>query len=91
MDWHFYYWLWLAAASIITLILFGFDKNRAKSAGWRVSEATLFFWILAGGFPGGWLGRSLFHHKTQKSIFVFVLIVGTLIHSGLVYWMFLLG
>ena len=25
MDWHLYYWLWLAAASIITLVLFGFD------------------------------------------------------------------
>jgi uncharacterized membrane protein YsdA (DUF1294 family) len=88
MDWHLYYWLWLAAASIITLVLFGFDKNRAKSGGWRVPEATLFFWILIGGFPGGWIGRSLFHHKTQKGIFVLVLVAGTLIHAGLVYWLF---
>ena len=91
MDWHLYYWLWLAAASIITLVLFGFDKNRAKSGGWRVPEATLFFWILIGGFPGGWIGRSLFHHKTQKGIFILVLVAGTLIHAGLVYWLFFRG
>jgi uncharacterized membrane protein YsdA (DUF1294 family) len=42
---------------------------------------------LLGGFPGGWAGRSIFHHKTQKGIFVFVLMVSTLIHIGVGYWL----
>jgi uncharacterized membrane protein YsdA (DUF1294 family) len=91
MDWRIYYWLWIAVASLVTLILFGLDKNRSKSKGWRIPESALFLWILAGGFLGGWLGRALFHHKTQKGIFLFVLIFGTLIHAGLIYWIFLRG
>jgi uncharacterized membrane protein YsdA (DUF1294 family) len=54
-----------------------------------VPEAALHWLALLGGFPGGWLGRSLFRHKTQKGIFTFVLTVGTAIHLALVYWLFL--
>jgi uncharacterized membrane protein YsdA (DUF1294 family) len=54
-----------------------------------VPEIVLHGFALAGGFPGGWLGRSLFHHKTQKVSFAFVLTVSTLIHLGLVYWLFI--
>ena len=83
--WHFYL-LWLALASVITFILYGFDKARAKSHGWRVPEAVLHLWALAGGFVGGWVGRSVFRHKTKKGVFVFVLAVSTLIHIGVGWW-----
>jgi hypothetical protein len=35
MDWRIYYWLWIAVASLVTLILFGLDKNvqKAKAGG----------------------------------------------------------
>jgi uncharacterized membrane protein YsdA (DUF1294 family) len=88
MDWHFY-WIWLAVASSITFLLYGFDKARSKTGGRRVPEAVLHGLALLGGFPGGWVGRSVFHHKTQKGIFVFVLTVSTAIHLGLVYLLFL--
>ena len=88
MDWYFYL-IWLAAASVITFLLYGLDKAQAKRGGRRVPEAALHWLALLGGFPGGWLGRSLFRHKTQKGIFTFVLTVGTAIHLALVYWLFL--
>ena len=86
MGWYFY-WIWLATASVITFLLYGFDKARSKNGGWRVPEIVLHGLALAGGFPGGWVGRSVFRHKTKKGIFVFVLAVSTVIHLVLVYWL----
>jgi uncharacterized membrane protein YsdA (DUF1294 family) len=88
MDWHLYYWIWLAIASGITFILYGFDKSQSKGGGWRVPESILHGLALSGGFPGGWAGRSMFRHKTKKGVFVFVLLVSTAIHLGLVYLLF---
>jgi uncharacterized membrane protein YsdA (DUF1294 family) len=87
MNWH-PYWIWLAAASIITFLLYGCDKFLSKSGGWRVPEVVLHGLALSGGFPGGWLGRSLFRHKTKKWFFLFILIISTLIHLALIYWLF---
>jgi len=83
----YYYLIWLAAASIITFILYGLDKARSKRKGaWRIPENTLHVMALAGGFLGGWLGRSIFDHKTRKGIFVFILVISTLIHVGITWW-----
>ena len=88
MGWKLY-WIWLVIASGITFLLYGFDKARSKNGGWRVPEIVLHGLALAGGFPGGWAGRSVFRHKTKKGIFVFVLVVSTAIHLGLAYWLFI--
>ncbi len=88
MDWQIY-GVWLAISSGITFLLYGFDKAQSKTRGWRVPEVVLHGWALAGGFPGGWAGRSVFRHKTQKGLFVFVLVVSNAIHLGLAYWLFL--
>jgi uncharacterized membrane protein YsdA (DUF1294 family) len=86
MDWQFY-WIWLAIASVLTFLLYGFDKAQSKKRGWRVPEVLLHVLALSGGFPGGWAGRSVFRHKTQKGFFVFVLVVSTAIHLGLWHWL----
>jgi uncharacterized membrane protein YsdA (DUF1294 family) len=87
MGWYLY-WIWLVVASVITFLLYGFDKARSKNGGWRVPEIVLHGLALAGGFTGGWAGRSVFRHKTKKGMFVFVLTVSTALHLGLVYWLF---
>lgn len=86
MVWYIY-GIWLAVISIVTFIFYGFDKARAKSGGWRVPEVTLHWLSLIGGFPGGWAGRSVFRHKTRKGVFLFVLIISTALHAGLIYWL----
>ena len=83
MGWQFCL-IWVAVASAITFLLYGFDKAQSKNGGWRVPEVVLHGLALTGGFPGGWAGRSVFRHKTKKGIFVFVLAVSTVIHLGLV-------
>jgi len=88
MEWKYLYWVWLAALSAITFIVYGFDKSRARNSGRRVPEKVLHWLALAGGFPGGWAGRAVFRHKTQKAFFTFVLGISTLIHLGFIYLLF---
>lgn len=81
------YLIWLAALSLITFSLYGVDKARSKRKGARrVPENTLHLLALLGGFIGGWAGRWLFRHKTKKGIFTFVLILSTVIHAGVIWW-----
>jgi|WetSurMetagenome_2_1015567.scaffolds.fasta_scaffold233320_3 uncharacterized membrane protein YsdA (DUF1294 family) len=86
MVWQIY-GIWIAAASVLTFLLYGFDKAQSKTEGWRIPEAYLHGLALAGGFPGGWAGRAIFHHKTRKGFFVLVLVLSTMIHLGLGYWL----
>jgi uncharacterized membrane protein YsdA (DUF1294 family) len=83
------YLTWLAVASVITFLTYGFDKAQSRMGGSRVPEVVLHGLALSGGFPGGWVGRALFRHKTQKGFFVFVLAVATAIHLGIFYRLFL--
>jgi uncharacterized membrane protein YsdA (DUF1294 family) len=59
--------VWLAIASAITFVLYGWDKNAATNSRRRVSEQTLLWWALLGGWPGAMLAASLFRHKTSKT------------------------
>jgi uncharacterized membrane protein YsdA (DUF1294 family) len=88
MIWEFYV-IWLAVISVITFILYGYDKNQSRTGGQRVPEAALHWLALLGGFSGGWAGRSVFHHRTQKGFFVFVLAISTALHLSLVFWLLL--
>jgi uncharacterized membrane protein YsdA (DUF1294 family) len=54
-----------------------------------VPEIVLHGLALLGGFPGGWLGRAVFRHKTRKPAFIVVLIVSTVVHVAVIYWLFL--
>ena len=80
------YFIWLAAASIITFLFYRYDKVQAKRNGTRVPEKYLHWMALAGGFPGGWLGRSVFRHKTRNGVFLFFLVISTLIHLVFAGW-----
>jgi uncharacterized membrane protein YsdA (DUF1294 family) len=80
--------VWVSAASLVTFGMYGYDKTQAKLGGWRVPEIVLHGLALAGGFLGGWLGRWVFHHKTQKPAFTLVLVASTLIYLGLAFYWF---
>ncbi len=57
---------WFLSISVVTLVLYGFDKARAKSGGFRVPEMVLHSLSLLGGSPGALAGQKIFHHKTAK-------------------------
>lgn len=55
--------------NVITLVLFGIDKLKAKRKKKRISESTLMTLICLGGSVGAWCGMYLFRHKTLKEKF----------------------
>lgn len=61
-----------AVASVATFVAYGVDKRRAGRGGWRVSERTLHWMELAGGWPGGLAGQAVFRHKRRKRAFMVV-------------------
>ena len=60
---------YLLAVNIVTFILYGIDKYKAKKGKWRISEATLLTMAAIGGSIGAWVGMRLWHHKTMHKKF----------------------
>ena len=65
-----FYLLWLCCMSLVTFLVMGSDKRRAKRGARRVPEARLFLLALLGGGVGGFLGMNAFRHKTRHLHFV---------------------
>ena len=65
--------VWIAASyaamSLITLIVYAWDKAAAQAGRWRTSEATLHLLALAGGWPGALLAQHWLRHKSAKRAF----------------------
>lgn len=72
--------------SLVLFLIYGFDKRRAMSGGGRVPEVVLHGLALAGGFAGGWAGRSVFRHKTRHTSFLVILLISTAVHSAFMIW-----
>ena len=60
---------YLLAVNVLTFVVFGVDKRKARQGRWRVPEATLLGLTALGGSIGAWLAMQLFRHKTQKKKF----------------------
>jgi uncharacterized membrane protein YsdA (DUF1294 family) len=79
---------WIGAAALVTFALYGLDKRLAQAGRQpRVPEVMFNLLSLIGGFAGAWLGRAVFHHKTntrEHSGMYLVLIASTLAHCLLI-------
>ena len=62
--------IYLILINIITFVVMGIDKKKAKFGKWRISESALFTLVLLGGGLGGIAGMYVFRHKTKKMRFV---------------------
>lgn len=61
--------LYLIGINVVTFLLYGNDKSRARRHAWRIPEKTLLGAAIIGGSVGALLGMSVFHHKTRKPAF----------------------
>ena len=55
----------LIVLNIVTFLVYGIDKWKAKQGSWRISEATLLILAVIGGSIGALLGMKIWHHKTM--------------------------
>jgi uncharacterized membrane protein YsdA (DUF1294 family) len=58
-----------AVMSVIAFFVYWHDKAAATHGRRRTPEAVLLGLAVLGGWPGAWLARHLFRHKTRKQPF----------------------
>lgn len=51
--------------NIVTFIIYGIDKLKAKKGKWRIPENSLIGLAIIGGSIGAYLGMRVWHHKTM--------------------------
>lgn len=78
------YCAYLVLMSLFTFFLYGKDKKMAEKnhSEVRIKEKTLLWCVCFGGSVGGFLGRILFHHKTNKLYFSFTIYLSLLLQAA---------
>lgn len=79
------YVIYLVFMSLVSIILYGKDKKMAQNNGnaVRIKEKTLLWVVCFGGAIGGFIGRLLFHHKTNKGYFSFTIYLSLLLQIAI--------
>ena len=84
----YYFLVYLAIVSFVSIILTVTDKLRAKKRKYRVPEAVTFLFALLGGSAVMYITMCLIRHKTQKNGFVFGIPLIFFVQCACVYFMY---
>ena len=60
---------YIVIINILTFIVYGIDKLKAKKGKLRIPESTLLLLAIIGGSIGAWFGMKVWHHKTMHKKF----------------------
>ena len=60
---------YILGINVITFVIYGIDKLKAKKGQWRTPEASLLGLVIIGGGIGAYLGIKVWHHKTLHKKF----------------------
>jgi uncharacterized membrane protein YsdA (DUF1294 family) len=80
---------WYSLLSVAAAGLYAWDKGRARRGGRRISERTLHWAAVLGGWPGALVARALLRHKTRRRSFTIVLWGSAALHA--IVWVRVLG
>lgn len=89
-----YYFIlaYIAIVNVVTFVMYGIDKLKAKKNWWRIPEATLLWMAVIGGTIGAWTGMKVWHHKTLHKKFKYgvpaILIVQLLLVATAIYLLY---
>ena len=78
---------YLIGINILTFLVYGIDKWKARKGKWRISEATLLLLAAVGGSVGAWAGMSVWHHKTLHKKFRYGVPLILIIHVALIIFL----
>ena len=76
----------LIIINVLTFLVYGIDKWKAKQGSWRISEVTLLTLAIIGGSIGALLGMQVWHHKTMHKKFKYGLPLILLAQIALIYF-----
>ncbi|MDD5781811.1 MAG: DUF1294 domain-containing protein [Muribaculaceae bacterium] len=74
---------YIVVINLVSFMMFGIDKYKARRGQWRISEATLLAVAAIGGSLGAWMGMKVWHHKTLHSKFRYGVPIMLLVHIAL--------
>lgn len=74
---------YIVVINLVSFMMFGIDKYKARRGQWRISEATLLAVAAIGGSIGAWMGMKVWHHKTLHSKFRYGVPIMLLVHIAL--------
>ena len=69
------YLITLVVCSLISFFMYGIDKQKAIKGLPRTKEKTLLCITVLNGAIGSFIGRIVFHHKTDKFYFSLIIIL----------------
>lgn len=75
------YIAYILLSSIMTFLLFCKDKKIAVKGTDRIKEKTLLSFVVFGGAIGGFIGRLVARHKTDKVYFSFTIYLSILLQA----------
>ena len=73
--------------SLVTFLVYAFDKQAAKDGAWRTSEGTLHVMSLVGGWPGALIAQQTLRHKSRKQSFRSLFWVTVFLNCCALVWM----
>ncbi|SFG12473.1 DUF1294 domain-containing protein [Neptunomonas qingdaonensis] len=73
--------------SVITFIIYAFDKSAAINGRWRTKESTLHLCAILGGWPGALLAQQKLRHKSSKQDFRFVFWITVILNLSGFIWL----
>lgn len=83
-----YFVIFVLVMSVITFIVFGVDKWKARNDKWRTPESTLFLLAIFGGSIGALLGMQIWRHKTQHWSFRLGIPLILMLQAAALIWYF---
>jgi uncharacterized membrane protein YsdA (DUF1294 family) len=82
-----WYVSWPLVMTVVTFVLYVFDKLQAGKGGLRVPELVLYMLSLLGGFVGGFAAMLMVRHKTQHGMFWVAQWAGLALYVGVLWWL----
>ena len=73
---------YLVAINVVTFVIYGADKWKARRGRWRIPEAALLWLAVLGGSPAALLAMWLFRHKTKHNKFRYGVPMILAVHVG---------
>ena len=72
--------------SVLTFIVYAWDKAAARKGKWRIKEKTLHIFALIGGWPGAVMAQKILRHKSIKRSFRMIFWLTVILNIAVLIW-----